>query len=38
MDTPEDELRHRIQMSYKTVRASLTKKIQATLDPIPDEL
>lgn len=28
-----DELRHRIFVSYDTVRASLTKKLQATLAP-----
>jgi predicted DNA-binding protein (MmcQ/YjbR family) len=32
-DTPEDELRHRLAASYKLVRASLTKKAQAGLDP-----
>jgi hypothetical protein len=31
--TPEDELRHRLAASYKLVRASLTKKAQAGLDP-----
>ena len=31
--TPEDELRHRLTQSYKLVRASLTKKAQAALDP-----
>ena len=29
----EDELRHRIYVSYDTVRGSLTKKFQATLPP-----
>lgn len=29
--TPEDEARHRIEASYDLVRASLTKKLQATL-------
>ncbi len=33
MDTPEDELRHRIYASYKTVRGGLTKKLQASLAP-----
>lgn len=32
-ETAEDELRHRITESYKLVRASLTKKAQAALDP-----
>lgn len=32
-ETPEDELRHRLTMSYKLVRGSLTKKGQAQLDP-----
>ena len=29
--TPEDELRHRIQVSYDLVRSKLPKKLQATL-------
>ena len=33
LDAPEDELRHRIASSYDTVRASLTKKLQAALPP-----
>ncbi len=33
---PEDELRDRILTSYKIVRRGLTKKLQATLGPIPD--
>lgn len=33
-DVDEGELRHRIEGSYKIVRASLTKKLQAQLDPI----
>ncbi|WP_372572868.1 MmcQ/YjbR family DNA-binding protein [Ruegeria jejuensis] len=32
-DTPEDEVRHRIEVSYDLVRSSLTKKLQATLPP-----
>ena len=31
--TAEDELRHRLAASYRMVRASLTKKAQAQLDP-----
>ena len=31
--TEEDELRHRLTNSYRIVRGSLTKKLQATLDP-----
>jgi predicted DNA-binding protein (MmcQ/YjbR family) len=31
--TSEDELRHRLTASYRLVRASLTKKAQAELDP-----
>ena len=30
-DAPEDELRHRVLASYDKVRASLTKKVQASL-------
>lgn len=30
-ETPEDELRHRLEQSYDIVRAGLTKKSQATL-------
>lgn len=33
-DVDEGELRHRIEGSYKIVRASLTMKLQAQLDPI----
>lgn len=29
----QDELRHRLAESYKLVRASLPKKVQAQLDP-----
>jgi predicted DNA-binding protein (MmcQ/YjbR family) len=31
--TSEDELRHRLKASYRLVRAGLTKKVQAQLDP-----
>jgi predicted DNA-binding protein (MmcQ/YjbR family) len=31
--TPEDELRYRLTASYQLVRARLTKKAQAQLDP-----
>ncbi len=31
--TDEDELRNRLTVSYDIVRASLTKKVQATLPP-----
>ena len=31
--TSEDELRHRLSASYKLVRTSLSKKVQAQLDP-----
>ncbi len=30
-DTPEDELRHRLDTSYRLIRASLPKRVQATL-------
>ena len=33
-DSPDEELRHRLQQSYQIVRASLTKKEQAKLDPL----
>ncbi len=33
-DTPDEELRHRLRLSYQIVRASLTKKEQAKLDPL----
>ena len=36
LDTDADELRHRIDISYRIVRASLTKKVQATLAPLED--
>jgi predicted DNA-binding protein (MmcQ/YjbR family) len=32
-ETSEDELRHRIAVSYRLVRGGLTKKAQAALDP-----
>lgn len=32
-DTDPDEMRHRLTASYDIVRASLTKKLQATLPP-----
>ena len=31
-DAPEDELRYRLEQSYRIVRSSLTKKVQAALD------
>jgi len=31
--TSEDELRQRLSTSYKLVRSSLSKKVQAQLDP-----
>jgi predicted DNA-binding protein (MmcQ/YjbR family) len=34
--TPEDELRYRLAMSYRLVRASLTKRLQAQLAPFDD--
>lgn len=33
LDVDPDELRHRLTTSYDIVRASLTKKLQATLPP-----
>lgn len=32
-DLPEEELRHRIAESYRIVRAGLSRKAQASLDP-----
>lgn len=32
--TAEEEYRHRIRVSYDTIRASLTKKAQAALGPV----
>ena len=32
-DTAEGELRHRLDVAYDTIRAGLTKKVQATLPP-----
>ena len=37
LDLDADELRHRIETSYRILRKSLTKKLQSTLAPIPDE-
>ena len=31
--TPEDEMRHRLEVAYDTIRAGLTKKVQASLPP-----
>jgi predicted DNA-binding protein (MmcQ/YjbR family) len=31
--TPDEDLRHRLAESYRLVRAGLTKKVQAQLDP-----
>ena len=33
LDTARDEMRHRIESSYRIVRVSLTKKAQAALPP-----
>ncbi len=33
-ETPDEELRHRLRQSYQIVRAGLTKKAQAKLDPL----
>ena len=32
-DCPEEEMQHRLEVSYDTVRAGLTKKFQASLPP-----
>jgi predicted DNA-binding protein (MmcQ/YjbR family) len=32
---PEDELRQRLMLSYRLVRAGLTRKAQAALPPLP---
>lgn len=32
-DTADDELRHRLRLSYGTIRAGLTRKSQAALPP-----
>jgi predicted DNA-binding protein (MmcQ/YjbR family) len=32
---PEDEVRHRIETSYRLVRGGLSKKVQAALPPFP---
>lgn len=34
-DCPDDELRHRLEFSYRIVRTGLTKKAQAALAPFP---
>ena len=34
--TEPEEIRHRLRISYLTVRRSLTKKLQATLGPEPE--
>ncbi|MFM2423545.1 MAG: hypothetical protein RL291_2075 [Pseudomonadota bacterium] len=31
--TPKDELRHRLEQSYRLVRGGLSKKVQASLQP-----
>ena len=36
LDAPEDELRHRLHVSYDLIRASLTRKAQAALPPRQD--
>ena len=33
----EAEMRERVLNSYRIVRSGLTKKVQATLDPVPDD-
>jgi predicted DNA-binding protein (MmcQ/YjbR family) len=33
-ETDDDELRHRLEASYRIIRANLTKKLQAKLGPI----
>lgn len=35
LDAPEDELRHRIKESYRVIRGSLPKKMQAALSAPP---
>jgi predicted DNA-binding protein (MmcQ/YjbR family) len=35
LDTDEVELRHRIEISYSIIRASLTGKLRGTLEPFP---
>ena len=37
LDAAEDELRHRIGVSYRLIRAALPKKVQATLSPLAGE-
>lgn len=34
LEAPEDELRHRIEVSYRLIREKLPKKVQAGLAPI----
>lgn len=34
LDAPEDELRHRIEASYRIIRKGLPKKVQAMLEPL----
>ena len=36
LDAPADEMRHRIEASYRLIRAMLPKKVQAELGPMPD--
>jgi hypothetical protein len=33
-----DELRHRLEVAYATIRGGLTKKVQAALPPLPPRL
>ena len=34
LDAPEDELAHRIEASYRLIRAALPRKVQAALAPL----
>ena len=36
LDAAEDELRHRIESSYRLIRAKLPKKVQASLGALPE--
>ncbi|EAR49823.1 hypothetical protein OG2516_08713 [Oceanicola granulosus HTCC2516] len=36
-DIPRDELAHRIDQSYRLVRAKLTRKVQAELPPLQEK-
>ena len=36
-DVPEDEMRDRLVTSYRIVRGGLTKRLQATLGPLPPD-